>query len=602
MHDALKAPDQGARERPLRVAIVGFGPKGMFALERLLDHASTAEHHRPIEVHAFEPHPVLGAGPVYDPRQPAHLLMNFTAGQVDMWWPGGGAVPASAQRSFVEWCAERGEPCDPASYPSRSEVGRYLADGADALLAHLPANVVVTVHRTEVRPLSLTARGWALTTTDDEPGPAYDEVLLATGHDRSWDGALARNWGGPAPLSEAVFPVEQWLSPARVPPGAAVAIRGFALCFIDAALELTEGRGGSFEPRDDARRDRSEEGRCSSMDTSRLRYRPGREDVDVILPFSRSGRPMLSKPGAGVAGAIPGLGEIAAGGRRRIAALSGTLRLRADVMPILAATTRGVLLAAGGAPQLLAGVDEWLWGAAAGAPIGAAEEPAAELRRSLAVGAGRLPPDLSWALGQTWRDLYPALVARLGGNRLSSADWPAFRRLAAEFERLAFGPPPINVAKILALVDAGRVDLTHLRGGRLAVEDGQTVLESDRGRRPVDVVVDAVLPGPGAAPGQSPLLERLVGDGHARVAPGRRGIDVAADGSARRADGSTTPGLAAIGRPTEDSVIGNDTLSRTLHALPDRWARRIVARSRPTRATDHPLIGAGVSGAERGIR
>jgi diaminopimelate decarboxylase len=574
----------------------------MFALERLLDHASIADDHPEIEVDAFEPHAVPGAGPVYDPRQPDHLRMNFTAGQVDMWWPGSTAVPAHRQRSFVDWCAERGRPRDAASYPARAEVGRYLAGGLETLLAHAPPNVRVTVHKARVRTVSRAGGGWTLTTSDALPEPPYDEVLLAIGHDRSWDGSLTAHWRGPAPLSEAVFPVERWLSPARVPPGAAVAIRGFALSFIDAALALTEGRGGSFEPREDAKRARPEEAERAAHRRSRLVYRPGREDVAVMLPFSRTGRPMLAKPEAGLAQEIPGLAEIAAGGRRRIACLGGPVELHRDLMPILATTTRAMLVAARGAAAHVAGVDGWLEGAAAGVPLTAGENPEAELRRSLAVGAGLLPPDLSWALGQTWRGLYPAVVARLGGDRLSTTDWPAFRRLTAELERMAFGPPPINVAKILALVDAGRVDLTHLRGGRLGVNHDRTVLESERGRQPVDVVVDAVLPGPGAPPGQNLLLRRLLADGHARIAAGRRGIDVGPDGSARRVDGSTTLGLAAIGRPTEDSVIGNDTLSRTLHPISDRWARRIVERSRATRPSERLPVCAGITAAGRDVR
>ena len=91
-----------------------------------------------------------------------------------------------------------------------------------------------------------------------------------------------------------------------------------------------------------------------------------------------------------------------------------------------------------------------------------------------------------------------------------------------------------------------------------------------------DAVVDAVLPGPGAL-GHGGLLAGLVADGHARLAPGRRGLDVACDGSCRARDGSISAGLAAVGRPTEDSVIGNDTLARGLHPHADRWARRVVA-------------------------
>jgi diaminopimelate decarboxylase len=114
----------------------------------------------------------------------------------------------------------------------------------------------------------------------------------------------------------------------------------------------------------------------------------------------------------------------------------------------------------------------------------------------------------------------------------------------------------------------------------LVDRDGRTLLTGRNGELAVDVVVDGVLPGPGYLPGQDQLLDGLVADGYARVASGRRGLDVDADGSCRSHDGSLSVGLSAIGRPTEDAVIGNDTLSRTLHPLSDRWARRIVTRQR----------------------
>ncbi len=190
------------------------------------------------------------------------------------------------------------------------------------------------------------------------------------------------------------------------------------------------------------------------------------------------------------------------------------------------------------------------------------------IERSLLVGAGLAPPDVAWALGHTWRTLYPAIVARLGGDGLPARDWPAFLRLAAELERVAFGPPAINAAKLLALVEAGRIDLGNLRGATLRRGAAGIELRSPHGARAVDVALDAVLPGPGAA-GAEGLVGDLVAAGCARVAPGRRGLEVTPDGSCRGRDGAVTRGLSAIGRPTEDSVIGNDTLS-SLPASPRR--------------------------------
>ena len=248
-----------------------------------------------------------------------------------------------------------------------------------------------------------------------------------------------------------------------------------------------------------------------------------------------------------------------------------------DVLPILARAARASLLAVGQADCDDPG--RWLAEAAAGRPQIPPGSAVAQIERSLAIGAGLAPPDLLWAIGHTWRALYPALVGRLGGRGLRDADWPAFHRLAAAHERIAFGPSPDNAARLLALIDAGVVDLARVAGGTLAERGGRTVVRSAGGDTAIDVVVDAVLPGPGVIDGRNPLLDGLIADGHARVLPGRRGLDVDADGTCRAADGSRSAGLAAIGRPTEDAVIGNDTLSRTLHPLSDRWAHRVVHRS-----------------------
>jgi uncharacterized NAD(P)/FAD-binding protein YdhS len=495
-----------------------------------------------MEVDLYEPHPAAGAGAVYDPGQPGYLRMNFAADQLDMWWPGGRSVSSNRRLPFVAWNAAAGGGGD--AYPARADAGRYLCDGFEQLLRSLPPSITVRLVPAAVRTVRASEGSWEVAT--DESVATYDEVLVAVGHQGSSATALAGDWARAVPLVPTVFPVDRTLSCDVVAPGATVAIRGFALTFIDAALALTEGRGGSFQPLDHP---------------SRLRYVPGAHDVGTILPFTRSGRPMLAKPGRAIAGRTPALAAIAADGRARIAAIAPPLRLHEEFLPILADTAYESLIAVAGETA-----DDDL-------------DPAAAIARSLAVGAGLVPPGRSWALGHTWRALYPAIVEYLGGDGLVGGDWPAFLRLAAEMERLAFGPPPVNAAKLLALIDAGRVDLTHLRGGRLAELDGNTLLRSAAGDHSIDCAVDAVLPPPGAA-GHGGLLADLVADGHARIPPGRRGLEVTDDASCRALDGSLSLGLAAIGRPTEDWVIGNDTLSRSLHPHADRWATRVANRCR----------------------
>ena len=93
------------------------------------------------------------------------------------------------------------------------------------------------------------------------------------------------------------------------------------------------------------------------------------------------------------------------------------------------------------------------------------------------------------------------------------------------------------------------------------------------------MVVDAVIPPPGALNMNDPLSRALVRDGYARIAPGAAGLELTADVTCVGADGQPSEGLGAIGRPTEDWVIGNDTLNRALHPHPDLWAQRVIERA-----------------------
>jgi diaminopimelate decarboxylase len=527
---------------PTRIAIIGAGPKGLFALERLLDHARRRPRRR-LEVDVLDPAPVPGAGPHYDPAQPGYLLMNLAAEHVDMWWPGTGVVPAPERRSFLEWSARAGIAIASGEFPPRALVGRYLAEGLGAVLRHAPARTAVRLLPVRVRGLRRVREGW-IADADVHLAP-YDEVLIATGHAAAGSGDR-EPWGATLPTVPAVFPVTRRLSGRHVPAGARVAVRGFALTFIDAALALTEGRGGRF---------------VGAGEDGVPAYVRATGEPEVILPFSRTGSPMLAKPERGVPIDEERIVRVCEPWAARLRGLASPVSVHRDLLPLVTGAADD-LLATAGAPDA-AGADGRLGAEAA-------------LRRSLAVATGRARPDAAWASGQAWRTLYPALVARLGHGGLPPGEWAAFRTLAAHMERVAFGPPAVNVAKLVALVDAGLVDLTHVRG-RPVVRGSGHVLRSSAGERAVDVAVDAVLPPPGVLPGDR-ILGDLVTAGFARVPEGRRGLDVDHEGRCLDARGRRTPGLAAIGRPTEDTVIGNDTLSRRLHDLPERWAAGLVDR------------------------
>lgn len=487
----------------VQVAIIGGGPRGLWAVEQLLSEA--ARHLIQVDIDMFEPGE-LGEGSAYGRDEPDHWRVN---------------VPSHVIRTnlgdFDAWRRARGEEEPLAAFPPRRLVGEFLHESWRALLGELPGGTTVRHLRRRAGVIDPAESGWSV------DGAPYDEVLVVTGHAADWPGAL-EHVGGVGGDVVAAYPASEL---DRVPAGAEVAVRGMALSFIDTVLALTEGRGGQFRPGG---------------------YRPSGMEPRVIRPWSRGGRFMVAKPAPDsplgrldVAGAV-------ARGRRRVW-LAGDLP---EFEGALADTAAEML--------------EVAW--SGDRPVGAAEraeirsvlagddaggDPVAELRASRDVAAGVAPADAAWAVGETWRQVYPAIVGRTSyGGR---DDLPGFGELARRLERVGFGPPVVNIDKILTLIDAGFVEPTD-----------------ERGELDTKVWVDAVLAPPGIVPGT--LTADLVERGLARKRDGARGVAVERDGTV-----TGQQRLAIIGRDAEDVVLGPDTLNRALHDVIPRWAQRVVKQA-----------------------
>ena len=202
----------------------------------------------------------------------------------------------------------------------------------------------------------------------------------------------------------------------------------------------------------------------------------------------------------------------------------------------------------------------------------AAADPVDLLRHELAVAAGEAPPDATWAAGHAWQACYRALVATCSSETLGPAGWERFTKAAGGLEPIAFGPPLVNARALLALLDEGLVDATAMAA---RADLGAAVAHAREVAGPAGevVVVDAVLAPAGVTEG---LLRGLADAGRLTLGVGERGVLVDGELACLDAAGRRRPGLSAVGRPTEDVVLGNDTLNRALHDGPDRWARRIL--------------------------
>ena len=268
----------------LRIAIVGVGPWGLCALERVV---TLARMDLPrgidVAVHLVEPG-TPGSG-VYDINQPDYLLLNNPCGQLTLYPFETESYQPSYAASLYDWAVSRGyrwvgdrcaidragEPIEPHHFLPRRLMGEYLQWFYRALVASAPPNVHVAHHQTAAVDLVARRDGREEVRLADGSAVVVDHVIVTTGHTPNHD------VGGSRAIRP--YPVTSYVD--QIPAGTKVAVSGMGLVAVDVVTALTVGRGGKFVP-----------------DGGGLRYRPSGREPTLRL-YNRSGLRLPPSPSAG---------------------------------------------------------------------------------------------------------------------------------------------------------------------------------------------------------------------------------------------------------------------------------------------------------------
>lgn len=270
---AVRSESTGAAGVP-RVVIIGAGPRGLSALERLVAHSAATG--RRVHVDLVDPFPP-GPGHVWRVNQSPRFLMNTPSlfptviaddgvlaadplqplrGMSFETWRGAVAEGAvvDPQMSAEEVSGLR--TMGPTDFPQRRVYGLYLNWVFTTLSASLPETVSLRVHRDEAvgaRPIAQGRHRYAVEISGQQELQA-DHIILALGHldahmrrdqKELVDGAAEHDLNYRPPAVPADVRWEE------LPAGQTVLVRGMGLNFHDVIAELTEGRGGVYRHAED---------------------------------------------------------------------------------------------------------------------------------------------------------------------------------------------------------------------------------------------------------------------------------------------------------------------------------------------------------------
>lgn len=576
------------RTHSFKIAIVGLGPKGLYGFERIL--AQLKAHHvqEPVEVHLFNKTRFMGSGDVYRSDQPDYLLMNFSNAHINMW-------PEEAPPQVVEYpvrfseylaAAQQSTPAavDPL-YASRTTVGEYLEKGFDDLCQNLPDNINIYQHIAEV--CSIHKKGEYYTLGFQKQGETHTldgihNILITTGHQRHKTPVLT-----PDNFIPFLYPVDETLK--EITHKDTVAVKGMGLTFIDAALALTQGRGGKFTETGDGH----------------YSYTPSGNEPKHIYPFSTSGWPMLPKHNFDTNGNEPELyiESLKHIQNKRLSFTSTILPLLRKDMEYayyntLFAHEKQVLAHDTNYEKVHAQITafhqkhpqyptfslETLLNPKFDPKKSTHQNVLDYLTAFTAEDNLQIVHEAQLRTAAVWKRVSPVFneLYSFGGLK-ADAHQEFDKQYFGKLNRIAYGPPPVNLKKIRALAEAGIVNFRFANNPRLKHHDTGIILSNGSLVSVCDVLIDARIPKNKLKKESSGLFRSLCknklarpfvnGFKHLGYAPGILEID--RNGNLINKQGAPE-NITLYGTPTEGLVHDNDTLSRTRNNFAGPWAAAVI--------------------------
>ncbi len=576
----------------LRVGIVGGGPKGIYAIERLASLWSKSVGTENLEITCFNTDDSFGAGNNYNSDQPDYLLINYSLGNINFWIDE--PIQLVQERlDFLDFINEYKVGTDEVAHPldfcSRALTGIYLQYCLIKVLESLPANIQVCLRTEKIVDLIKNNQTYELVTEQATYKEGFAEILFCTGHAYQFTDRQTKTYSN---FSDSnlqsyfvphIYPIEKISNSSFTSKN--VLVQGMGLTFVDAVLVLTEGLGGKFESKDD-----------------RFVYHPSGREPKAIFPFSRTGLPMLARK--------PGLSEnldlkyFNQGFVDKLFNKYVQVNFEKEVLPVVIKEYRHQfvmmflqivgyscqfekkMLDLDALEKLVSIIfpefkpfDFWNFIEPKNENSNQHAYVLGYLENSIFPGSRPIQQALC-AMNGIWRGIHPLFnklyrFGKLTGESQEKFDSYYFGR----FSRVSYGPPLHNMKKILALAEAGILNFIISKNPQIDT-NCQTGLyevpcQEGDGFIQAEVLIDARIARATELESLPEVYQRIIRKYDVGFYK-NDAYQLACLNLDKEANVNKLPGITLNGTPTEGWTLDNESLSRKNNNFISPWANRIV--------------------------
>lgn len=573
------------REKMQHIAIIGGGPRGLSALEKLILAFSKVELSFCGKITVFERSTYLGAGQVYSPDQedsnwlniseraltiPKRKTLNFNDVIIDEF------------PSFHEWSNTSLDTVKSDVFPPRSKLGAYLIQRFNSIANPLLEAGILHIVKSEIIDVNWTGKQFNILSECQQKWVA-NNVALTIGHQSTHNSKEWCEWEKFANENSAVeivdypYPVSNINANMTFDKQKAVGIRGFGLAMIDTMRALTCARGGEFS--------------ASNADNCKLSYTPSGLEPNVIIPYSLDGLPMAPKP---IDENVDNLFLPTKIERHRLSqllihaaqeGLDQTLAiLLNEVSQISARVYKDLGVKA--YRHSMSDIElkqlslSWLTDFQAKNDVILSSDLSCYeiMSQFVSMAFNQAPISFDYCIGNVWRHCEPIMYKTLSFSNIKDEEMTKIIQKDEQMKRYAFGPPVKSIQQILALVDANILNLEFVINPDIELTDVGWQLTKEDNSTTVIKMINTVLDAPAIAKVNSPIVVNLIKQELVQLVDDDLGVLTTKDGCIVTKNQNVFVPLAVMGRLAKGTLLGVDAILECFNERAEFWADSVVNR------------------------